>query len=195
MSNLGMTSDQILASAQNFIVSGGYNGFSYADIAEVVGIRKASIHHHFPSKVDLVRTLVERHRERAEAGMADLESKVPDPVALLQTYAGHWARCIEDASIPFCVCALLASELPALPPEVAVEVRAYFRFLSSWLTKVMERGAEQGVLKFTGSAELEAETFMATIHGAMLSARAYGNPALFDAILTPTVQRLAAKVH
>jgi TetR/AcrR family transcriptional regulator, transcriptional repressor for nem operon len=195
MSNLVMTSDQILASARNFIVSGGYNGFSYADIAEVVGIRKASIHHHFPSKVDLVRTLVARHRERTEVALADLESKFPDPLALLQIYAGHWAKCIEDASIPFCVCALLASELPALPPEVAVEVRAYFRSLSSWLTKVMERGAEQGILKFAGSAELEADTFMATVHGAMLSARAYGNPAVFDAILTPTVQRLSAKVH
>ena len=195
MSNLVMTSDQILASARNFIVSGGYNGFSYADIAEVVGIRKASIHHHFPSKVDLVRTLVARHREHTEVAMADLESKFPDPLALLQTYAGYWAKCIEDASIPFCVCALLASELPALPPEVAVEVRAYFRFLSSWLTKVMERGAEQGILKFAGSAELEAETFMATVHGAMLSARAYGSPAIFGAILTPTLQRLSAKVH
>ncbi|TGQ63826.1 MAG: TetR/AcrR family transcriptional regulator [Mesorhizobium sp.] len=195
MSSLVMTSDQILASARNFIVSGGYNGFSYADIAEVVGVRKASIHHHFPSKVDLVRTLVARHRERTEVSMADLESKFPDPLALLQTYAGYWAKCIEDASVPFCVCALLASELPALPPEVAVEVRAYFRSLSSWLTKVMNRGAEQGILKFAGSAELEAETFMATVHGAMLSARANGNPALFDAILTPTVQRLSAKVH
>ena len=195
MTNLVMTSDQILASARNFIVAGGYNGFSYADIAEVVGIRKASIHHHFPSKVDLVRTLVARHRERTEIAMADLESKLPDPLALLQTYAGYWAKCIEDASVPFCVCALLASELPALPPEIAVEVRAYFRFLSSWLTKVMQRGAEQGVLKFAGSAELEAETFMATVHGAMLSARAYGNPAIFDTILTPTVQRLSAKVH
>ena len=195
MSNLVMTSDQILASARNFIVAGGYNGFSYADIAEVVGIRKASIHHHFPSKVDLVRTLVARHRERTEIAMADLESKLPDPLALLQTYAGYWAKCIEDASVPFCVCALLASELPALPPEIAVEVRAYFRFLSSWLTKVMQRGAEQGVLKFAGSAEFEAETFMATVHGAMLSARAYGTPAIFDTILTPTVQRLSAKVH
>ena len=195
MGNLVMTSDQILASARNFIVAGGYNGFSYADIAGEGGIRKASIHHHFPSKVDLVRTLVVRHRERTEAGMADLESKFPDPLALLRTYAGYWAKCIEDASVPFCVCALLASELPALPPEIAVEVRAYFRFLSSWLTKVMQRGAEQGVLKFAGSAELEAETFMATVHGAMLSARAYGNPAVFDAILTPTVQRLSAKVH
>ena len=101
MSNLVMTSDQILASARTFIVAGGYNGFSYADIAGEVGIRKASIHHHFPSKVDLVRTLVARHRERTEASMADLESKFPDPLALLQTYADYWAKCIEDASVRF----------------------------------------------------------------------------------------------
>lgn len=195
MSNLVMTSDQILSSARSFIVSGGYNGFSYADIAGVVGIRKASIHHHFPSKVDLVRTLVARHREQTEAGLAELERKVPDPLALLQAYAGHWAKCIEDATIPFCVCALLASELPALPPEVAVEVRAYFRFLSSWLTEVMRRGAEQGALQFAGSAEVEAEIFIATVHGAMLSARASGNPALFEAILTPTLGRLLTRIH
>ena len=91
MSNLATTSDQILASARNFIVAGGYNGFSYADIAGEVGIRKASIHHHFPGKVDLVRAVVVQHRERTEASMTDLESKVPDPLASLRTYASNWA--------------------------------------------------------------------------------------------------------
>lgn len=190
MTNLSTTSDQILASARSFIISGGYSGFSYADISAVVGIRKASIHHHFPSKVDLVRTLVTRYREDAETGLAQVADAVPNASELLQVYAGNWARCIEDASIPFCVCALLASELPALPPEVASEVTAYFRFLSSWLTAVMERGAEQGTLAIEASAEVEAEMFMATVHGAMLSARAQNNPALFNAILKPTLARL-----
>jgi TetR/AcrR family transcriptional repressor of nem operon len=190
MTNLSTTSDQILASARSFIISGGYSGFSYADISEVVGIRKASIHHHFPSKVDLVRTLVTRYREDAETGLAQVADAVPDASELLQVYAGNWARCIEDASIPFCVCALLASELPALPPEVASEVTAYFRFLSSWLTAVMERGAEQGTVAIEESAQVEAEMFMASVHGAMLSARAQNNPALFDAILKPTLARL-----
>jgi TetR/AcrR family transcriptional repressor of nem operon len=195
MSNLSTTSDQILTSARAFIVSGGYNGFSYADISEVVGIRKASIHHHFPSKVDLVRTLVRQYREAAETGLTGLAVAVPDSLQLLQSFAGNWARCIEDASIPFCVCALLASELPALPPEVASEVSAYFRYLSSWLTGVMERGAEQGILTLEAPAQLEAEMFMATVHGAMLSARAQNNPALFDAILKPTLRRLSQKAH
>ncbi|QEN85864.1 TetR/AcrR family transcriptional regulator [Labrys sp. KNU-23] len=192
MSNLSTTSDDILASARSLVMNGGYNGFSYADIAEVVGIRKASIHHHFPSKVDLVRTLVRRYREEAEAGMAGLERNVHNPVELLNAYAGFWAKCIEDASISFCVCALLASELPALPPEVAVEVRAFFRFLSAWLTSVMERGSSEGVLNLSSEPRVEAEAFMASVHGAMLSARAYGTPEVFAAILAPTLARLSS---
>lgn len=92
--------------------------------------------------------------------------------------------------MPFCVCALLASELPALPPEVAVEVRAYFQFLSQWLTGVIERGAEKGTLAISASPRVEAEAFMATVHGAMLSARAYGDASTFGMILTPTLQKL-----
>ena len=78
MSNLSTTSDDILASARTLIMNGGYNGFSYADISEIVGIRKASIHHHFPSKVDLVRELVKRYREDGQATVAALEQNVPD---------------------------------------------------------------------------------------------------------------------
>jgi len=41
----------------------GYDGFSYADLAKDVGIRKASIHHHFPSKASLALALMERYRQ------------------------------------------------------------------------------------------------------------------------------------
>jgi len=124
-----------------------------------------------------------------------LAAAVPDPMKLLRTYAGNWARCIEDGSIPFCVCALLASELPALPPQVASEVSAYFRTLSSWMTEVMKRGRRQGSLALHASATVEAEIFMATVHGAMLSARAQANPALFDLIVKPALRRLSDKTH
>lgn len=190
MSNLSTTSDEILNCAQKLIIAGGYNGFSYADIAVAVGIRKPSIHHHFPAKADLVRTLVARYRENAEASFLEIERKVPDAFELLNVYANYWEQCIEDASIPFCLSALLASELPVLPPEVAVEVRAYFRFLSTWLTAVMERGEQQGSLSLTTSPASEAETFMATIHGAMLSARAYGKSDVFGMVLKSSLERL-----
>lgn len=186
------TADDILACARSLIVAGGYNGFSYADIAEVVGIRKPSIHHHFPSKLDLVKTLVVRYREAAEEGIANLERAVPGPLDQLRAYIGYWKTCIGDASAPFCVCALLANELPVLPEEIALEIRAYFRFLSGWLTAVLERAAALGVVALTDTPRVEAEAFMATVHGAMLSARAYGDTAIFGTIMDPQLARLSA---
>jgi TetR/AcrR family transcriptional repressor of nem operon len=186
------TSDEILRCARSLLVQGGYNGFSYADIAKVVGIRNASIHHHFPSKADLVRTLVARYREEAEAGIAALERQFPDPAQQLRAYAGYWEACIGDASAPICVCALLASQIPVLPAEIVLEVRAHFRALSAWLTSLLQRGAAQGSLRFSGSAKAEVEAFMACVHGAMLSARAYGDPKIFGIIIHPRLEQLAA---
>lgn len=185
------TADQIMDCARGLVVSGGYNGFSYADIAEVVGIRKASIHHHFPSKVDLMVELVRRYRADLQAGLAAMEAGA-SPLEALQRYTGTWERCIADGSMPFCVGAMLASELPALPTELAAEVRAHFRVLSDWLTSVIGRGVAAGELLAPEGARARAETFMATVHGAMLSARAYGTPETFGMIVTPVLERMRA---
>ncbi|AZO80956.1 MULTISPECIES: TetR/AcrR family transcriptional regulator [unclassified Bosea (in: a-proteobacteria)] len=193
MSNVANRSDDILLCARSLIVAGGYHGFSYADISKVIGIRNASIHYHFPSKTDLVRTLVARYREEAETGLAALERNIPDAAGQLRAYAGFWEACIADSTAPFCVCALLASQMPALPDEVVIEVRAHFRMLSAWLSSVMTRGAGKGSLRLAATADAEAEMFMAAIHGAMLSARAHGDAKVFGAVIHPLLQRLTAR--
>ena len=193
MNKTSSTAGDILACARSLIIGGGYNGFSYADIAEVVGIRKPSIHHHFPSKAELVKKLVEEHRAQSETGLENLTRAVPVPLEQLRAYIGHWKACVADASAPFCVCALLASELPILPEEVAVQVRSYFRFLSGWLTSVLERGSQEGSITLTHTPRIEAEVFMATVHGAMLSARAYGDAEIFGTIMEPQLARLSQK--
>ncbi|KXF79295.1 TetR family transcriptional regulator [Paramesorhizobium deserti] len=192
MSNLSTTSDNILTCARSLIIAGGYNGFSYADVATIVGIRKASIHHHFPSKVDLVKALVVRHREETEAGFADLEHNISNPQERLRAYIRYWETCIADASTPFCICALLASELPVLPQGVAIELQRYFRMLSAWLTSVLEDGSQRGRIRLMNTPRMEAEAFMATVHGAMLSARAYGDPKVFPLITEPLLSKLSA---
>lgn len=185
------TPQRILESAKELIANGGYNGFSYADIASAVGLGKASIHHHFRTKADLVQVLVSSYRKDAETGMAEIARDIPKPAELIQAYVGYWTQCVGDNTRPFCVCALLAGEAPTLPAEVAAEVRAYFRSLASWLTDALERGAEEGVFVLKESARDEAEALMAMVHGAMLSARAYGDPKIFGAILAPALRRLS----
>ena len=186
------TSARILETAQALIVAGGYNGFSYADIAEAVGIRKASIHHHFPTKAELVAILVGRYTQRAEAGLNSLREQIPSPVEQLQTYVNYWQKCILDASEPFCVCAMLAGEMQMLPEEVATHVRAHFQNLAKWLTSVLKSGAEQSLFRLDNPPEEEAQTLMASVHGAMLSARAFADPTRFAAIVNPQIARLRA---
>ncbi len=185
------TPTAIIDCARALIVSGGYNGFSYADIAEVVGIRKASIHHHFPTKVDLVRRLLECYRDECAAGVAEIERSFPDPMDQLRAYTGFWDGCIDDPATAFCVCAQLASEIPLLPPEIAQQLKDHFEALAAWLTRVLERGADDGSIVLTDTARSEAETFMAAIHGAMLSSRAYADTTVFRVIAEALLKRLS----
>jgi TetR/AcrR family transcriptional regulator, transcriptional repressor for nem operon len=191
VSKTSTTADEILKCARTLLVAGGYDSFSYADIAKVVGIRNASIHHHFPSKAELVRVLVRQYREEAAAGMAGLSERVPEPMAQVRAYVGYWEACISDNSAPICVCALLASQMPVLPEAVAIEVRAHFRALSAWLAQVLRAGVRQKTIHLTGTVAGEAEAFMATVHGAMLSARAYGDTTVFGSVVRPLLNRLS----
>ncbi len=173
------------------LAAGGYNGFSYADISDRVRIGKASIHHHFPSKAELVLTVVVQHRAQSRTGLAALDKQVADPRARLDAYTGYWTACIRDATSPICICAMLAAELPAIPREVADEVQGYFRDLSAWLESVLKKGAATGQFRLQDTAAVEANAFMATVHGAMLSARAFDNPAIFESITQAAIRRLA----
>ncbi|MCG8276765.1 TetR/AcrR family transcriptional regulator [Stenotrophomonas sp. NLF4-10] len=184
---------EIAACARSLLASGGYNGFSYADISESVHISKASIHHHFPSKAELVQVVVARYREEARLGLAMLEQRFPDPLAQLRAYTGYWAACIRDGTSSFCICALLAAELPAIPPQVADEVRGHFRELAAWLASVLAWGASQGAFSLQASPEAEAMAFMAAVHGAMLAARAHGDPEVFAGIVQPLTDRLVSR--
>ncbi|NTF43798.1 TetR/AcrR family transcriptional regulator [Rhizobium rhizogenes] len=195
MKSMTSTSGKILDTAQSLIVAGGYNGFSYADISAAIGIRKASIHHHFPTKAELVAILVDRYRQQVDGGLNSLREQVSSPAEQLRAYLNFWQTCIRDASLPFCVCAMLAGEMQMLPEEVASRVRAHFHSLAGWLTSVLKTGTEQGLFRLDKRPEEEAQMLMASVHGAMLSVRAFGDPDLFSAIVSPQITRLLASAR
>lgn len=190
----GSTAERIVSEGRRLIMTQGYNGFSYADIATAIGIRKASIHHHFAGKNDLVVAVVEQSRTLIRAQVEQLARTEPDAVEQLRAYAGYWERCIADDSAPFCVAAMLAAELPSLPDDVAGVVRAHFVELSEWLAHLLALGVRQGSVVLVGSPEDEADAFMSAIYGAMLSARAFGDPGRFVSI-TETLLARVVRLH
>lgn len=181
---------EIAEHTKQLLAAGGYHGFSYADLSERIHLSKPSIHHHFPSKADLVLTVVKRHREETQQGLAALDQKVEEPLERLMAYTGYWAKCISDGTSPICICAMLAAELPALPPEIAGEVRGFFGDLTAWITSVLERGALRAQFELCDSADAEAQAFMSMVYGAMLTARALGTAEVFRAAACVAINRL-----
>ncbi|MEK7888094.1 TetR/AcrR family transcriptional regulator [Burkholderia contaminans] len=185
------TAGRILEAGRQLIMRRGYSGFSYADIADAIDIRKASIHHHFPTKADLAVAVLQQSQANFDADMSLLDASGADALVQMRAYIGYWERCIADDSAPFCVAGMLGAELPALPDDVARAVRAHFDDLAAWLVRVLEAGVKDGVVQPGISVQTEAATFVSLVYGAMLAARAYGNAGMFKDVTGSAVERLA----
>ena len=187
--------ERILKTAQALMIERGYSAFSYADISEAVEIKKPSIHHHFPTKAGLAAAVLRAHRERLVEGTEQLDQQIENPWKRLQAYVQYWEGCIREQTIPFCVAALMGAELPSLPEEVQAEVRLHFKALGDWLERTLKAGVKMGVIKLQYSAATEAQTLMAVVHGAMLSARATGSSDVFKVVTGAALKRIAAAKH
>ena len=89
-----------------------------------------SIHHHFPTKADLACAVVAQSRAVIKDQTEILAAGDAEPDDQLRGYVAYWEHCIADGTAPFCIAAMLASELPTLPAVLAAEVRAHFVDLS-----------------------------------------------------------------
>lgn len=184
------TASKLIDEAGQLITNAGYNGFSYADLAERLGIRKPSIHYHFPSKVDLVVAVVEQQRAAILSQIAALENDRPDAMEQLLAYVDYWKRCIEDQSATFCLAGVLAVELPGLPPEVGAAVQRHFDDLGLWLERLMTLGIEQGSIHLELEPRTSSQFFQTAIYGAMVMARAYGDPDKFTFVVDAFLARM-----
>ena len=189
----GDTADLIMDVAHRLLTERGYSAFSYADIAEAIQIRKASIHHHFPTKISLVVAVLERHRLRMQEAHVGLDEHVSSPINRLKKYVDYWEVCIRSMTEPFCIAALLGAELPGLPEEVQIEVGKHFTQLRQWIAKTMKEGVKQKTIKLQETADIEAEMLMAAVHGAMLSARVNNSGTIFKQVTTQAIQRLSIR--
>ena len=104
------TRASLLSEAEILVRGRGYSGFSYADLAEAVGIRKASIHHHFRTKEALAQALIEAYDARYDAALDDISGQTADGVARIEAYGRLYLGGVERGL--GCLCAALAVELP-----------------------------------------------------------------------------------
>jgi len=173
------TRTQLLTEAEAVVRRMGYAGFSYADLAGRVGIRKPSIHHHFPAKEDLGAALVETYTDRFTEALGNIAVASQDAPERLGAYAGLYRAGLQAGQ--GCLCGVLASELAGLPERVHVGVRRFFEVNAEWLAFVIAEGQAAGSIRSDVDARSQAAAVLAGLEGAMLVGRALGSLDAFDA--------------
>ena len=176
------TLELILDVAQDMLQKGGLQAFSYRDISSRVGIRTASIHYYYPTKTDLAQAIVARVRKQFTTALEEIDAGTTDPLLRLEKFCGLFLNTLGGAD-RLCPMCMLAMGQDAIPPKVQREVREFWSHGEHWVAGNIERVRGQGkYLPALKSSKL-AQTWMATLEGAMVAARAFNERGrLVDAI-------------
>ena len=140
----------ILDVAEQLAQTRGYNGFSYADIAVKLGVTKAGLHYHFPSKEALGRALIERYEADFGATLESINQAAADPREKLRQYAGLYDSVVRNDRM--CLCGMLAAEYATLPAIMQAELRRFFDMNEQWLANVIQDGHRSGMFTYKESA-------------------------------------------
>lgn len=175
------TADRILDIAERLVQTRGYEAFSYADISDALGIRKASVHHHFATKAELTRMVAERYRGAFAERLRALDREFPDPTRRLMRYVRLFQEALHDGD-HMCLYGMLASDAATLPVAVRGEVLGFFADQEAWLTGVIAAGRTAGEFRFDGKPGATASALFAGLEGAMLVARARGDVPYFATV-------------
>ncbi len=184
------TRTRILDVAQTLIQRLGANAMSYQQIADLVGIRKASIHHHFPTKEDLFHTLLERYRHFFLAQVDDILTGKGTPSEKLAAYVGLFDTTLREGKNEWaCLCGMLGAELASLGSQSVAEVRRFYRENEERLEEMLEQGRQTGHFRFAGESCALAALIFALLEGGVLIARARGGRKHFKT-MTDQLMRL-----
>lgn len=174
------TPDRILDVAERLVQSFGFNAFSYADIADEVRVRKASLHYHFPTKGRLGEELISRYEKRFLEALAKIESRASSPSEKLALYMDIYAGVLRKNRM--CLCGMLAAEYSSLPNSMREGVSRFFASNEGWLSGLLAEGRKSKAFSFSGSSIDSARFIVSSLEGAMLVARAQKDFERFEAV-------------
>jgi TetR/AcrR family transcriptional repressor of nem operon len=173
------TRTKILEVAENLIQRVGLNAMSYQHISEAIGIRKASVHHHFPKKENLVDELLScchlSYGENYRRIVAS-EAKAPDK---LRELAGVFEDSLRSGNI--CFVGTISSDLNTLADSSRRMLEITIRQTVDIFSGAFLQGRIEGTLSFAGTDEDLAYAFFSFLLGAQITARAFGGAESFRA--------------
>ena len=60
---VNQTAERLMDLAESHMRNAGYGGFSFRHLAAEIGIKSASVHHHFPTKATMAAAVARRYAD------------------------------------------------------------------------------------------------------------------------------------
>jgi TetR/AcrR family transcriptional repressor of nem operon len=182
------TKSALLSEAETLIRTIGYAAFSYADLSERVGIRKASIHHHFPTKEALGAAVIDSYLERFAAKLDALSERSATTKRKLLAYGDFFAASLQDGQMP--LCGALAADAAYLPASMQQRVSKFFALHLAWLETLLADGLAAGEIENGRSPKACALLLLSTLQGASIVAWALKDPSVVKPAYRQALERL-----
>ena len=177
------TKTKILDATEQLIQQRGFSGFSFQDVADAVGIKKASIYYYYPAKGELGGAVVARYRQRMRGSFDKLDTaKREDFWPLLETYLGPMALFGKSSGVA-CLSGVLGGEFLNLPPELQKEIAFFFDEHEDFFTLLLERGRRAGAFHFSADPRSVARLLFSALEGALLIKRIKHDETYFAGLL------------
>ncbi len=164
---------EILEAAEKMVREGGYNAFSFREIATAVGIKSSSVHYHFPTKADLGAAVATYYTDKFMDHLGTPEGifqKNKDPIDIY--IKAFRSALTKDKRM--CLCGMLGAEIDGLPAEVSTQTKIFFERNIEWLTTAYT------LKESKKNAKTKAIQTLSLLEGAMITSNVLNDTKAFD---------------
>lgn len=162
------TKEKALRSARRFLQTKGLNGFSFQDVADELGIRKASLHYYFQSKDDLISELLLGYQHAFTQWIGQYQSSTAEQKlkAMIRLYT-------ELAGQDFKICPIgaLSADFKELSSALQNLVLDLHHKQRNWLVQTIKQAQEEKYLIADLNPIALADIILSLVQGSLQVSR------------------------
>jgi TetR/AcrR family transcriptional regulator, cholesterol catabolism regulator len=160
---------RVITVAENLFSDRGYKAVTLRDIADELGIRQASLYHHFPNgKEELFVEVTERAMQRHANGLRETLASAPEDVECQLKAISRWML----SQPPIDMARMVRSDMEELDESHRHRLmQTALRSLVLPIEAVFDRGIDREGLREVGHSRLLASSFLSIIEAIQVSVR------------------------
>lgn len=173
------TKKQALLIAKKQLQNRGFNGFSFQDIADKLGIRKASLHYYFNSKDELALELIQSYEDAFQQWVQKKTTIKTNKC--LESWLDLYNSMAQDKT-KICPIGAFCVDLEGLSKTTRLKISHLFEVQRQWLIGNLKKGKKERLYRFKGKPEVMADMIFSSIQGGLQLSRLKKNPQFMVAI-------------